>query len=158
MKECAPDVEIAFSPGQKHQRRDAVDHDPNGSDDHHRFPADFAGMGEAPQRFPGDSADSNQQQNRIPECGENGRATKPVGSTYSRSGLAEIICSPGEQESEDIAEVVSCVGEQGERMRRDSKNDLRDNERDVEGGADCECHSEILPCPRGRRGTIRMGA
>ena len=158
MKERAFDVEIAFSPGEKHYRRHAVDHDPNGSDDHHRFSADLAGIGEAPESLPSDAADSNEQQNCVREGSENGRAAKPVRSSRGRWRLTEIVSPPGEQQPEHIAEVVSRVREQRERMRRDPKNNLRDDERDIERGANRECHSEIFSRLRGRIATIRMCA
>jgi Flp pilus assembly protein TadB len=51
--------------------------------------------------------------------------------------------APRQQQPEDVAQIVSRVGDQGDRVCQHAEDDLRDHERDVEQGGDREGPSEI---------------
>jgi hypothetical protein len=51
--------------------------------------------------------------------------------------------APGQQQPQDIAQIVPGVGDEGDRVRQHAENDLRDHERDVEHGRDGEGSAEI---------------
>ena len=68
-------------------------------------------------RLPQDRPDGGHQQQRVDERGENGRAAQAIGARRGRPGLRHRRRAPGEQQTGDVRQIVTRIGQQGEASR-----------------------------------------
>src|SRR5208283_3051488 len=95
-------------------------------------------MADTPYRLPGDAAGHDQQDDRICESSEDRAAAQPIGKTVARPTAAQHSRTPGQRETENVAEVVPGIGEQCERPGEDPGDRLAGDIKKVEGNPDRE--------------------
>ena len=103
---------------------------------------DFPGIVQAPDRFPTDRADADEEKNGIAKRGENGGATQAIGVALGWVELLEPGGGPGDEEAEDVTEIVPRVGQKSERMAKETEDHFRDDEGGIEEDADGKGASE----------------
>src|SRR6266446_10247075 len=121
MQERAANIEIAFPTRGKHQRGQCVDSDANNRNPNNGAGPDLSRIVETTQCFPCNCADGDKQKNRVEQRRQYRAATKPVSFAFRRKSLGHHARSPREQKAEDIAQVVTGVGDQCERMSKEPK-------------------------------------
>jgi len=97
-----------------------------------------------PDRFPGHGAECDEQDDRVGEGGQDRAAAEAVGAPGRRSACGEDAGALRDEQTEDIAEIVSGVGEQGDRVGPEAEDRLVNDEVHVERGADRERGSEVV--------------
>src|SRR6266446_7082390 len=122
MQERAANIEIAFPTRGKHQRGQCVDSDANNRNPNNGAGPDLSRIVETTQCFPCNCADGDKQKNRVEQRRQYRAATKPVSFAFRRKSLGHHARSPREQKAEDIAQVVTGVGDQCERMSKEPEN------------------------------------
>ena len=95
-------------------------------------------------RLPGDGADRRQQDQPIGEGGEDGGGAHAVGEARARPPVGDGEGAPGQDQTDDVAEIVPGVGQQRERVGEQAVDDLRGDQRDIERGGDGEGAAEAL--------------
>ena len=138
VNERAADVEIILAAGHEPQRGADVDGDADQRDGHDDPGADGRRIAQAVDCLERDRADGDEQNRRVGQRGEDREAPQSVRTPRGRAGLGQQRARPGQHEPEHVAEIVSGIGCERQRVRANSKHDLGDDEREVEADADRE--------------------
>ena len=89
-------------------------------------------------RLDDDGAHGDEEDPRVRDGGEDGEPTHAVGAARRRLAAGEDGAGPGQDQGEDVAEVVACVGDEREGVGADAESQLGDDERHVEPDPDGE--------------------
>jgi hypothetical protein len=128
----------------EHQGRGGVDHHAQAGDDHHRTGSGRFRRREAADGLPGDGADRDQQQDRVGQRGQDGALAQAVGAARARRALGQDDRAPGQDQAQDVRQVVAGVGQQGHGARVEADRHLGGDEDRVQGHADGEGPAHVL--------------
>ena len=132
MKISAADVEVAVSSAQEEQRREAIHDDADRGDHDHRETRDRTRLDQALHGFEPDRAYRDEQDHRVQQGRQDGRAAIAIGEARARPLACQRARGPGDQQRRDIAEIVAGVGQQSHRMADQAVGSLHHDEADIE--------------------------
>jgi hypothetical protein len=89
-------------------------------------------------RLPEHAARRHEQKGRIGERSENGQPTVAVGTAFGRFSLRQHRGGACQEQAENVAEIVTGVGEESHGVRKDSKDGFDDDERKIKKDADAK--------------------
>ena len=122
---------------QKQERGQQIDQNTDPSDYHDCGPLHLRRVLKPLDCFPSDRADRKEQQQGVQKCCQDRTAPPAIRPSPGGSDSPEIISTPGQQQAEDITQIVARIGEQGERTDGQSKTgfdrDIDRVEHDTEG-------------------------
>lgn len=142
MEEGSSDVEIGVLAGVEEQRCGEIDGDASGCDPDDRHSSDGRGVAEAADGFPGDGTEGGEQDDGVDERREDGGAAHSVGAVRRGQTLGEHGGAQREDETQDVAEVMACVGDQRERAGELTVEKLGNHEQEVQDDADPKAQAQ----------------
>ncbi len=142
-------IMIVMSPMEQ-LRRQAIDQHPHQRDNNHRLPRHWLRMQGPLNRFESEECRHAEQQTGIQQRGKDRGFAESIGVADAGTTTGQPDCAPGDQEAQDIAEIVARIGEEGEGIAQDAEGRLGDDEGEVEDETDFE--GAI-----GRWGVVGMG-
>jgi hypothetical protein len=95
----------------------------------------FTWFSETPDSFPGYPARSHKKEYGVRQGSENRRTFHPVGATLCRRSLPEMDCAPRQQQSQDVAKVMTSIGQKRERMGQNAEDSLNAHVGNVQNGS-----------------------
>ena len=136
MEEDAADVDV---PGEAPEEGGdgAVHEDSGGGDDHHDAWLDGDGDGEAVDGFEGDPGGEDDERGGVDEGCEDSGALVAEGFLLGGGAGLEVDRNEGEEDGEEVAEVMAGFGDEGQGMGAETED---------EGGDDvgeCQRHGEL---------------
>ena len=135
------DVEVvvaaAKEPGGK-----AVDDDASCSDGHDGRALDGGGVEETVGGFERDGAAAHQQDHGVGESRKDRGAAPAIGAVERGRAGGKGSGEPGQEQAEDVAEIMGCVGEQGDGAGEDAIGELGGDKGDIQRGTDGEGGAE----------------
>ena len=93
--------------------------------------------------FDGDRAHRDEQEARIGNCSEYGEAAESIGAPSGGAAPGEHRARPRQDESEDVAKVVPCVGGERQRMGANAEYHFGEYKRQIQANADRECTIKV---------------
>lgn len=136
VEEGPADVDVVFAAGHEEGGGGTVDENAEGGDPDDRATGDMGGFVETLDGLPDDGPDADKEEEGVEEGGEDGGTLPAVGAAGAGGALGEFGGDPGENEAEDVGEIVPGVGEEGEGLGEEAEDDLEDNEAGIEDNAD----------------------
>ena len=144
-------VQVAAVAALEHAQHGQVGQQAEHRDAEHGAACDFARRLEALDGFPEDPGDHGEQRQRIDEGGEDLHPVMTAGARSADGALADARSEPGQREGGGIRQHVPGVGEQRERAREQSADDLEHHERRRDGERPAETASvRAVGVQRGR--------
>ena len=128
----ASNIQVAFAARHKKQRRGRIDHHPKPGHHDNRPAAHRSWGGQPPERFPGNPAQDQQQQDSAEERGQNGRPPEPIAAPGGGFAGGQDARPPGQQQAQHIAQVVSGVGHQRQRAGQHAAGRFHTHKDDIE--------------------------
>ena len=101
-------------------------------------------LGEAAERFPGDGAGRDQQDHPVGEGGQDRGRVHAEGEAVARLPVGDGDGAPGHHQTHHVAEVVTGVGEQRQRIGGEAVPDLADHQREIERDGNAEGPAEMV--------------
>jgi hypothetical protein len=140
---ASADVDVALAPAMEEHRGAEVDDDADRGDDHHHAAGHLGRRHQPLPRLERDRADRDEEEQRVEQRREDRRAAQAIGEALRRGALGELGAAPGDQQADDVGEIVARIGEQRHRTGEQPRNPLDQHEGEVERGAEHEGAAEI---------------